>query len=115
MADTNGTPLNPPPAAVPSPRVEGPLTTGRPLRPVALALITLALVALCAYLAWPFLSALTWALALAIIAWPIHRRVSRYVRWPGAAAAVSALAVLVLVLVPLLFVGYHLAREATSA
>lgn len=118
MSEVNGsTPLQapPPPAAVPSPRVEGPLTTGRPLRPIALALITVVLIALCLILVWPFLSAVVWALALAIIAWPLHVWVSRRVRVPWAAAMLSTLAVIVLVLVPLLFVSYQLAREATSA
>ena len=118
MSESNGVPPAPaptPPAAVPSPKVEGPLTTGRPLRPVALAVITAGLIGLCAYLTWPFLSALTWALALAIIAWPIHAWVSRRVHVPWLAAVTSTLAVIVLVLGPLLFVSYELAREATSA
>jgi predicted PurR-regulated permease PerM len=115
MPESNGTPLNPPPAAVPSPKVEGPLTTGRPLRPVALAAITVVLIALCAYLAWPFLAAITWALALAIIAWPLHVWVSRHVRWRGLAAGISSMAVLLLVLLPFLFVAYEVAQEATSA
>lgn len=118
MSDTNGaSPLAtpPPPAAVPSPKVEGPLTTGRPLRPVALAAVTGVLIAVCVYLAWPFMSALVWALALAIIAWPLHRWVVRHIRIPSLAAALSTTAVLVLVLGPLLFVSYQLAREASSA
>jgi predicted PurR-regulated permease PerM len=105
----------PPPAAVPSPRVEGPLTTGRPLRPIALAAITAVLIGLCAVLIWPFLSAVVWALALAIIAWPLHAWVSRRVAVRWLAAGLSTVAVLVLVLGPLLFVSYELAQEATSA
>ena len=117
MSDATGSPLQtpPPPAAVPSPRVEGPLTTGRPLRPIALALITGLLIVLCAILAWPYISALVWALALAIIAWPIHKWVSRQVSLPWLSAGISTVTVLVLVLVPLLFVSYQLAREASSA
>ena len=52
MSETNGTP------AVLSPTVEGPLTTGLPLRPVALAGLTVVLIALCVYLGWPFFPAL---------------------------------------------------------
>jgi predicted PurR-regulated permease PerM len=103
------------PAAVPSPKVEGPLTTGRPLRPIALAAITIVCIALCAWLLWPLLPALTWALALAIIAWPLHERVARFIRWPTVAATTSTAAVFLLVFVPFLFVVYELAREATSA
>jgi predicted PurR-regulated permease PerM len=103
------------PAAVPSPKVEGPLVSGRPLRPVALALLTLLLIGLCLYLAVPFRDALAWAFALAIIAWPIHAWIGRRVRYRDLAAALSTLAVLVLILGPGLFVAYELAREATSA
>lgn len=117
MSEANGSPLEapPPPAAVPSPKVEGPLTTGRPLRPVALAIITAVLIALCIVLVWPYLSAVVWALALAIIAWPIHAWLSPRIRVSWLAATISTLTVLALVLVPLLFVSYQLAREASSA
>lgn len=116
MSETDGATAPPsPPAAVPSPKVEGPLTTGRPLRPVALAVITALLVGLTAALAWPFLSAIAWALALAIIAWPLHAWIRRHFDSRNLAATLSTLAVLVLVLGPLLFVGYQLAEEAASA
>src|SRR3954468_14892160 len=118
MSESNGatpTAAPPAPAAVPSPKVEGPLTTGRPLRPVALAILTVVCIALCLWLLWPLLPALTWALALAVIAWPLHERVARMIRWPSVAASVSTVAVFLLVFVPFLFVVYELAREATSA
>jgi predicted PurR-regulated permease PerM len=117
VSDTNGSiaAVDNKPVAVPSPKVEGPLTTGRPLRPVALAVVTIVLIGLCALLAWPFLPALTWAFALAVIAWPLHARIARVIGPPGLAAAVSATAVFVLVFVPFLFVVYELAREASSA
>ena len=118
MSETNGTsPLATPPApaAVPSPKVEGPLATGRPLRPIALALITVILIALCVYLVWPYMSAVVWALALAIIAWPLHVWMSRQTRVNWLAAGISTITVLLFVLVPLLFVSYQLAREASSA
>jgi predicted PurR-regulated permease PerM len=105
----------PAPASVPSPKVEGPLVSGRPLRPVALALLTLLLIGLCVYLAVPFRDALAWALALAIIAWPIHAWIGRHVPYRSLAAVLSTVAVLVLILVPGLFVTYELAQEATSA
>jgi predicted PurR-regulated permease PerM len=103
------------PAAVPSPKVEGPLTSGRPLRPVALAILTLALIYLCFKLAVPLLPALTWAFALAIIAWPLHAWIGRHVPGRTLPAILSTAAVVVLILIPGLFVSYELAREATSA
>jgi predicted PurR-regulated permease PerM len=121
MSSVNGKPPGPdretaPTAgAVPSPKVDGPLTSGRPLRPVALAIVTVALIALCVYLAKPLIPALTWGLALGIIAWPLHVWISRHVRQPTVAAVLSTAAVCVLVLAPGLFVSYELAHEATSA
>jgi predicted PurR-regulated permease PerM len=109
MSETNGT------LTIPSPTVEGPLATGRHLRPVALAGLTVLLIALCLYLGWPFFPAITWALALAVIAWPLHERIARHVRWPGVAAGLTSVLVFLLVLGPLVFVTYELAREAASA
>jgi len=113
MPESNG--AKSAPAAIPSPKVEGPLTTGRPLRPVALAALTIVCIALCAWLLWPLLPALTWALALAVIAWPLHERIARLVRRPAVSASISTVAVFLLVFVPFLFLVYELAREATSA
>jgi predicted PurR-regulated permease PerM len=108
MSDSNG-------IAVPSPQVEGPLAAGRTLRPVVLAGLTVVLIALCLYLSFPFLPAITWALALAVIAWPLHERIARLSRWPGLAAGVTSVVVFLLVLGPLVFVTYELTREAASA
>lgn len=85
------------------------------LRLVALAVLTAALLGLCTLLAVPFLPAITWGVALAIMAWPIHRWVSRHVSRPTLAAALSSLAVILLILVPGFFVTYHLALEAGVA
>ena len=41
-------------------------------RPLALAGLTVVLLALCVLLTVPFLPALAWGVALAIIAWPVH-------------------------------------------
>lgn len=115
MSTDSETSAPPAPVTVPSPRVEGPLTTGRPLRPIALAALTIVGIVLCAWLAWPFLPAVTWALALAIIAWPLHNWMSRHVPWRGLAAGLSALLVFVLIGGPILFVTYALAGEAATA
>jgi len=103
------------PSAVPSPKVDGPLTSGRPLRPVALAVITLALVIFCAYLSVRLLPAITWSLALAIIAWPLHVWILRQVNHRTLAAVLTTAAVIVLILIPGIFVTYQLAHEAASA
>jgi predicted PurR-regulated permease PerM len=80
-----------------------------------LAVLTLALIYLCFKLAVPLLPALTWAFALAIIAWPLHARIARHVPGRMLPAVLSTTAVVALILVPGLFVSYELVREATSA
>lgn len=101
----------PDPAPVPPPE---PVTTSR-LRPVAFALLTAGLVALCAVVAAPLLPAITWAVALAVLLWPVHARlVSRFGR-PGVAALAVTAAVGIALLGSAAFVSYEVARRATSA
>jgi len=94
-----------PPAAV----------NGGRFRLLAFAALTVAFVALCVIVAVPFLPAITWGVALAIIAWPLHRWMSRHVANPNLAAIASSVVVLVIILVPGTFVGYQLVREAGDA
>jgi predicted PurR-regulated permease PerM len=65
----------------------------------ALALTVLALV-LCFLIVRPFVSSLAWAAALAVLAWPLHRRLAQRIRWPTAAAALSVVAIGMLLVVP---------------
>jgi predicted PurR-regulated permease PerM len=102
-------------STVPSPKVDGPLTSGRPLRPVALAILTIALIVLCIYLSVPLLPAITWSLALAIIAWPLHVWILEHLQNRTVAAVLTTVAVIVLILIPGIFVTYQLAQEAASA
>jgi predicted PurR-regulated permease PerM len=81
----------------------------------ALATVTVGLIALCILLSVPFLPAITWGVALAIMAWPMHRWIRRHIERPTLAAIFSTLAVAVLILVPGFFVVYQLAREAANA
>ena len=109
----------PPPATGPSApivRDEGELATGERFRPIVLAALTLALVALCLALAYPFLPAVTWGAALAIIAWPLHAWVRRRLFGHRTAAALLTSAVVVAAIVaPGAFVARELAREAADA
>ena len=80
-----------------------------------LLIIVSALVAyLCYLVAQPFLTALAWALALAVIAHPVHRWLQRHIQSPTACAATTVVGVVLLLLVPVGFVTHSLVREATN-
>lgn len=69
---------------------------------------------ICLLLAAPFLPALTWALALAIVFMPTHRWIEYRLQRPNAAAAVSVVLVASIVAVPVLLVGGPLLKEAAA-
>ena len=56
---------------------ERPAETAQRFRTVALAALTALLLVLCAVLVWPFLPAVAWGVALAVIAWPLQSWMSR--------------------------------------
>ena len=82
-------------------------------RPGALIAITVVGIALCAWIAAPFVSPLTWAFALAVVAAPFHRRVEGWIRRPNLAAAASVLAVTVLLLLPTMLVAGQVGAQAS--
>jgi predicted PurR-regulated permease PerM len=70
---------------------------------------------LCYLLARPFLPAATWALALAVVAHPLHEWIARRIFRPNVAAAVALAVVAATVVAPTLFVTQRLAGEAMKA
>src|SRR5688572_11558141 len=82
-----------------------------PLRLVTLAVLTAILIALSLMIAFPFLHAITWGMALAIMAWPMHRLVKARITSPSGAALASTFVVLLLIVVPGTFVVYQIGRE----
>ena len=72
------------------------------------------LIALSLLIAFPFLHAITWGMALAIMAWPLHRIVRARVTRPNLAASLSTLAVILLIVVPGAFVVYQVGKEAEA-
>lgn len=88
-----------------------------PTRPrvAALALLTLCGVAVCVLIAYPFLPALAWALALAVMAFPLHRRYEKVIPYPSVAAGLTTTVVVVALGVPVVLVAGQLAREAEGA
>lgn len=70
---------------------------------------------LCYRLCEPFLSPLAWALALAVVAHPVHRWLADKIRWANVAAGTSVALVTLLLLPPTVMISRQLAIEATRA
>ncbi len=62
----------------------------------------------CYLLALPFLPALAWALTVAVLAAPLHRRLERVVKNSSLSAASSVLVLTLVVFLPLILLGRHL-------
>jgi predicted PurR-regulated permease PerM len=82
---------------------------------VALAGATLVGLYFCYRVVEPFLPALAWAVALAVISHPAHAWIRKYIRNDSWAAAVSTTLVVLVILVPSLLAGAQLIREAGQA
>ncbi len=85
------------------------------IRLLALLVVSGATFALCVAIAVPFLPAIAWGIALAIIAWPLHRWIRRMIPSPMAAAVVSTLLVTTAILATGFFVTFQLTKEAVNA
>ena len=69
---------------------------------------------LCYRLAVPFLPALAWAVALAVLFAPLQRRLLLRLKRPALAAVISVLIIGVIVVVPLTFLGQRLVMQAAQ-
>jgi predicted PurR-regulated permease PerM len=69
---------------------------------------------ICYLLAAPFLSALTWALVLAVLSAAVHRAIEARLRRPNLSATISVLMVALIVVVPATFVAERLISEAAK-
>jgi predicted PurR-regulated permease PerM len=85
-------------------------------RILALTLLGITVIALylCYLLVQPFLPALAFALALAVITHPLYRAIQRRVTWPDAAASLAVVAVGLLVVTPVILVGRTLVAQVTA-
>jgi predicted PurR-regulated permease PerM len=110
MATTNGVLVETP---TPAPGGTRWLTRER-LLTLALAGVTVVALYLCYRIALPFIPALTWALALAIVARPVHRWIAERVANADLAAGLAVAFVAVAILAPTWFVGRHLLQEARA-
>lgn len=79
-----------------------------------LTILTLIGIYLCYRLALPFLSALAWALALAVLFSPFQRWLEIKIKHPNAAAAISTVTIAVIVVVPAIFVVNNLLAEISK-
>lgn len=77
------------------------------------ALVAVLLIAL--YVCWlmfqPFLDVLMWAAVLAVVFYPMHRRIRAETRRPTLAAAISTLLVVLFILLPVTFITVAVVRE----
>src|SRR5688572_30398897 len=87
----------------------------RRVRPASLAALTILGFVLCTMMAYPFLPALAWAVALAVMAYPLHARLERAITSPNWAAGLSTAVVVAVILVPIVLVAGQLGRETTVA
>ena len=92
--------------------------TGWLSRERALAFVLLVATALAVYLCYrltrPFLSALAWALALAVVAHPLHNWLECRLRWANLAAGVAVGLVAVAIVAPTAFLTQRLGREVAQ-
>ena len=86
----------------------------RHVRTLVLMAVTAAGIYLCYRLAVPFLSAVVWALALAVVSAPLQRWVEAKVKRPNLAALLSVLVIGLVVLGLGTFVGQRLIQEAVK-
>jgi predicted PurR-regulated permease PerM len=89
------------------------LYSGRQIRDYVLLLLTGVALYLCWLLASPFLPAIVWALALAVVAHPLQPRLERHVR-TNLAALISVSAVVAVLLAPGAFVIHKVVDETSG-
>jgi len=81
---------------------------------LVLMLATFGGVYICYLLAVPFLSALTWALVLAVLFVSVHQAIEARLRRPNLSATISVLMVALIIVVPATFVAERLISEAAK-
>jgi predicted PurR-regulated permease PerM len=87
-------------------------------RPNVQALVLLGATAvglyLCYRLVQPFMPALAWGAALAVVGYPLHRVIRRRIPYPTLAAAVTVLVVALVIILPVVFVSRQLVRQVST-
>jgi predicted PurR-regulated permease PerM len=98
--------------------VKSSATSHRRPAPRVQAFAILTALVLAAWASWvviaPFFSVLAWAVVMTVLFFPVHRRIERWLRRPGLAAAVSTLLVILTVLLPTALVATATVAEIRS-
>ena len=96
-----------------------PLQTGVLSRPRVHAIVLLGAAALGLYICYrlvqPFLPALAWGLALAVVGYPVHKAICRRVPQATLAAALTVLTIAVVIIAPIVLVTHQLVRQLVQA
>lgn len=82
---------------------------------VVLVVVTTLLLYLCWQLIQPFLTPIAWAIALAVVAHPLHSGIARRIDRPGLAAGLAVFVIALIIVAPLVFVGNSIVQEAVTA
>jgi predicted PurR-regulated permease PerM len=82
---------------------------------VALLVVLFIALYVCWLMLQPFFNVLLWATVLAVVFYPMHRRVRARTGRPTLAAALSTLLVIVFILLPVTFITVAVVRELTGA
>lgn len=99
---------------VPTPDDSGDWGSRSHVHALVLMAVTVFGLYLCYRMASPFLPALAWALALALLLVPLQRRLEPALHSPGLAAGLLVLMVALVVLLPAMLVGNRLLEEASG-
>ncbi len=105
-----------------NPGESGPAATAVPeswdsrprVQTLVLLVATAAGIYLCGHLAQPFLAAGAWALALAVLFCPLHRRLEAKIKRPSLAAAITVLLAGLCAVISITFVGQQIIQESTK-
>jgi predicted PurR-regulated permease PerM len=89
-------------------------TVLRSVRPLLLMVATALGLYGCYRLALPFVPALAWALALAVLFVPLQRRLEAKLKRPSLAAAIAVVLIGLIVVVPATFVGQQLVQQTAK-
>ena len=73
--------------------------------------ITIASVLLCYLMTLPFLASLSWALALAVLFMPLHRKICRKIRKPTFSAIVTSAIAIIILVIPVLLITIRVVLE----